>query len=70
MLGSAYAKSGDYARGIALIEDGLNEKIVLRSNIAPPWFCHIGAETSLVAGRTRNALEIAKKRGQSCRSPR
>lgn len=59
--GYAYAQSGDYARGTALIEDGLNEKIALRSNIALPWFCHPDAGTYLAAGQAQNALEIAKR---------
>ena len=61
MLGYAYSHGGDNARAAALVEDGLNEKVTLRSYIGLPWFCYLAAETYVAAGRLREALEVARR---------
>lgn len=61
MLGFAYAHQGDHGRAITLTEDGLNEKVALRSYIALPWFCDLAAETYAAAGRLSDALKTARR---------
>jgi predicted ATPase len=61
MLGYAYSHGGDHSRATALAEDGLNEKVALRSYIALTWFCYLAAEAYLAAGRLREALEVARR---------
>jgi tetratricopeptide (TPR) repeat protein len=61
MLGYACSYEGDHDRAIALVEDGLEEKIALRSNIALPWFCYLAAETYVAADRLGDALAVAQK---------
>ena len=61
MLGYAYSHRGDHGRATAMAESGLNEKVALRSYIALPWFCYLGAEVYLAAGQPAKALEVARR---------
>jgi len=61
LLGYAYSHRGEHDRATALVEDGLNEKVALRSYVACPWFCYLAAETYVAAGRLREALEVARR---------
>lgn len=61
MLGYAYSHQGEHDRACALAEDGLNEKVALHSYVACPWFCFLGAEIHMAAGRPREAQEMARR---------
>jgi len=61
MLGYAHSHQGEHDRATAMVEDGINEKVALRSYIALPWFCYLAAEAYVAAGQRGKALEVARK---------
>jgi len=61
MLGYALSLQGEHDRATAMVEDGVNEKVALRSYIALPWFCYLAAEAFAAARQSAKALEMARK---------